>query len=81
MRPRPASGAARAWRRGLLAWIGWTLAAWLAIVWAGLLLYVTALLDGYGERLRCAGRRAGLLLYVTALLALRVDHYSAQDRR
>lgn len=57
MRPRPASVAARAWRRGLLAWIGWTLAAWLAIVWAG------------------------LLIYVMALLALRVDHYSAQDRR
>ena len=57
MRPRPVSVAARAWRRGLLAWIGWTLAAWLALVWAG------------------------FLLYVMALLALRVDHYSAQDRR
>lgn len=57
MTPRFASVAARAWRRGLLAWIGWTLAAWLAIVWAG------------------------LLIYVMALLALRVDHYSAQDRR
>ena len=43
MRPRPVSVAARAWRRGLLARIGGTLAAWLAIVWAGLLIYVAAL--------------------------------------